>query len=85
MNNNIENIPVEVVVKYSETGAIIPLKIYYLDKVYNVDKLFSYRTSNPKGSFGVALQFNCLINGKKKQLFFDRYNGTWFVVKEYKM
>ena len=76
-------VPVEVVVKYSEYGQITPLKIFIQGELYLIDKVYKERMITPRGGFGAALEYNCLIKGKMKKLYFDRYNNKWYVIKDY--
>ncbi len=76
-----EKIPVEVIVKFTEQGEIRPLKVMYGDKTYLVDKVYKKQLTTPKGAFGVALEYNCLIAGHRRKIYYDRYNGIWYVFK----
>ncbi len=76
-------VPVEVLVKYSELGQITPLKIFIQGDLYLIDKVYKQQMVTPRGSFGSALEYNCLIKGKMKKLYFDRYNNKWYVIKEF--
>lgn len=78
----IEKIPLEIVVLFSEKGEIRPLKIFFAGKEFVIDKVYNKKLVTPKGSFGVAIEYNCLINGKKRQVFYDRYNSLWYANKE---
>ncbi len=79
-----EKIPVEMIVRFTENGEIRPLKVIFGDKMYLIDKVYNKVLTTPKGAFGVALEYNCLINGRKKSIFFDRYNNIWYVFKQTK-
>ena len=76
-----EKIPIEVIVRFTENGEIRPLKLIYGDKIYLIDKVYKKTMTTPKGSFGLSLEYNCLINGKRKKIYFDRYNNIWYVFK----
>lgn len=77
----LEKIPIEIIVRFTENGEIRPLKVIYGDKIYLIDKVYTKKMTTPKGAFGVALEYNCLICGRKKKLYFDRYNNLWYVFK----
>ena len=77
----VERIPLEVVVKYTELGGMRPIKIICEDKLYPIEKVYNQKLSTPKGSYAVALEFDCLINGKRKKIYFDRYESLWFSEK----
>ena len=74
-----ERIPLEVIVKYNERGQIMPVKIVRGDEMFIIDKVYNIQDRTPKGSFGVAIEYKCLIKGKRKSIYFDRYNSVWFV------
>lgn len=78
----VEKIPLEVVVKYNEIGGMRPIRIVCGDKVYAIEKVYNQKMTTPKGSFAIALEFDCLISGKRKKLYFDRYSGVWFSEKQ---
>ena len=64
-----EKVPVEMIVRFTENGEIRPLKVIFGDKMYLIDKVYNKVLTTPKGAFGVALEYNCLINGRKKSIF----------------
>lgn len=76
-----EKIPIEVIVRFTENGEIRPLKVIYGDRILIVDKVYKKEMTTPKGAFGVALEYSCLINGRRRKLYFDRYNNIWYVFK----
>ena len=78
----LEKIPIEVIVRFTEKGEIRPLKINFGDKLYVIDKGYNKKLATPKGAFGVALEYNCLICGKRKRIYFDRYENIWYYLKK---
>lgn len=81
--SKIMQVPVEVIVKYNEYGQITPLKILFQDEIFVIDKVYNSQMITPRGGFSAALEYRCLIKGKTKNIYFDRYNSKWYVVKEY--
>lgn len=81
---NLEKIPVEVIVNFSPSGEIRPLKLFYSDKCYIIDKVYNHSVTTPKGCYSMAIEYKCLIGGKVKNLFYDRYNNIWFIQKAIK-
>ena len=81
--SSIIQVPVEVVVKYNEYGQITPLKIFFQDDIFIIDKVYTAQMTTPRGGFSAALEYKCLIKGKPKKIYFDRYNSKWYVIKEY--
>lgn len=77
----LEKIPVEVIVKFSTNGEIRPLKLFYSDQSYIIDKIYNPTVSTPKGCYSMAIKYKCLIGGKIKTLYYDRYNNIWFLQK----
>lgn len=76
-----EQIPVEVIAKFLESGTVRPLKLIYLDEIYVIDKIFGQRTLIPEGTHTTMQEFVCLINGKKKKIYFDKYRNVWYLLK----
>lgn len=76
-----ERIPIEVIVRFTEKGEIRPLKVNFGDKIYTIDKIYNKELKSPKGAFGVALEYNCLICGRRRKLYFDRYENIWYIFK----
>ncbi len=79
-----ERIPIEVIVRFTENGEIRPLKVNFGDKIYTIDKIYNKELKSPKGAFGVALEYSCLICGKRRKLYFDRYENIWYIFKNTK-
>lgn len=82
MNDCGERIPIEVIARFTERGEMRPLKLNFGDRIYNIDKIYNRSLTTPKGAFGVALEYKCLIDGRRRSIFFDRYENVWFVMKE---
>jgi len=80
-----EQIPVEVIAKFQEGGKIRPLKLMYLDQIYVIDKVYGQRTLIPNGTHTSMQEFVCLICGRKKNLYYDKYTNVWCLIKEIKM
>ena len=79
-----EKIPIEVIVRFTEKGEIRPLKVNFGDKIYQIDKEYNKSLATPKGSLGVALEYSCLICGKRRKIYFDRYENLWYIMKRTK-
>jgi hypothetical protein len=81
MNKIFEAIPVEVIVKYNETGQRRPLKFMFYDELYTIEKVFTEKCVQPPWGGYSAIEYSCLIKGQRRSLYFDKSKGKWFVAK----
>lgn len=78
-------IPVEVVVKYTEKGDCVPIKLMYTDSLYVIDKVLDEQPPYPAKVYGYAPRvFTCLICGQKRQLYFYAHESRWCILKQTK-
>ena len=76
-----EAIPVEVIVKFNEQGVLMPLKLVYGDEIINIDKVFRVSIVAPIG-FCSMFEYPCLIRGKRRKLYYDKYKNVWYIIKK---
>lgn len=71
---------VDVVTLYAKEGDVIPLKILWSDGTnYDIDKVLDVCKAASLKAGGCGLRYKCRIQGKEKYLFFETYEGKWFV------
>ena len=75
-------VPVEVIVKYSEKGNCRPVKVIYADEVFVVDRVLDEQPPHPARAYGYQPRvFTCLIAGHKRDLLFYARDSRWCVRK----
>lgn len=77
-----EQIPIEVVVKYNESGECRPLKILFRDELFVIDKVYYTKPEAPPGQVYAMQMFSILISGKRRKIYFEKNAGKWYVFKE---
>ena len=70
---------VEVIVKCSPAGEIIPLAIYWPDngELYEIDKVLDIRPAASLKAGGAGIRYQCRIQGKETFLWLEE--NKWFV------
>ena len=75
-------IPVEMLVKYTEKGDCVPVKMLYTDRMFVIDKVLDEQPPYPAKVYGYAPRvFTCLICGQKRQLYFYAHESRWCIIK----
>jgi len=69
---------VTVILKFDTEGIIIPLKIIFNDKEYEIDKIINVKNHLSRMG-GVNNRFEIKIAGKVTYLFYDVLENRWFV------
>lgn len=68
---------VGVLTEFDENGKKIPMKIYFNNTVYNIDRVLDMKKSVSLKVGGIGERYTIRICGKETFLFFE--NGKWFV------
>ena len=75
-------VPIEVIVKYTEKGDCVPVKMVYADQMYIVEKVLDEQPPYPAKVYGYApRRFTCIIAGQKRELLFYAHESKWAIRK----
>ena len=75
-------VPIEVIVKYTEKGDCVPVKMLYGDSLYIIEKVLHEEPPNPARIYGYApRRFLCIIAGQKRELLFYAHQSKWTICK----
>lgn len=81
-----KRIPISVEVVFDDKGGLIPKKLFYKGKTYEIDKLVGVRAYCPVGIACVSpTEYITIIDGFKRKIYFEQNTNKWFSVKEYKL
>lgn len=84
MTGMYKRIPIAVEVMYDDKGSIVPKKLFYKGKTYEIEKLIGTRNYTP---YGVVCkdptEYVTVIDGMKRKIYFEKSTNKWFSVKEY--
>lgn len=76
------DIPVEVFVKFFESGDYRPVKLVYGDDMYYIERILDVQPTRAQRVNSSAPRiFTCLIAGHKRQLYFYADQGRWCIKK----
>lgn len=70
---------VEVDAYFDTLGNITPVAFWWNNKQYEVDKVIDVRRAASILAGDLGLCYTCRILGKERRIWFDDYNGKWFV------
>ncbi len=72
---------IDVIVKMPTTGGFLPLKIIWDNREYAVERLIDVISCRPQHVChdGICLKHVCIINNKRKEIFYDEKSKKWFV------
>lgn len=75
-------IPVDVIVKFSQDGHCIPVKLVYCDEMYVIDRAVEEYPYNPRRITNYAPRiFSCSIEGQRRALYYYVLEGRWCIKK----
>ena len=75
-------VPIEVIVKYTEKGDCVPVKMVYADQMYYIEKVLHEEPTHPARIYGYApRRFVCIIAGQKRELLFYAHESKWVIRK----
>ena len=79
-----KRIPIAVEVIYDDKGSIIPKKLFYKGKTFNIERLVGTRQYSPCGIVCKdPTEYVTVIDGMKRKIYFEQSTNKWFSVKEY--
>lgn len=82
----LKRIPISVEVIYDDDGALIPKKLFYKGRTYDIERLIGIRRYCPQGIRGVdPTEYVTVIDGLRRKIYFEPSTNKWFSVKEYKL
>ena len=72
---------IDVIVKMPMTGGFIPQTLIWDNKEYPVERLMDVVSCRPQhvSHNDICLKHVCIINNKRKELFYDIKTNKWFV------
>lgn len=68
---------VEVIAKHTKSGKTIPLKLFYEDVAYKIDKVIDMKNGVSLLVGGVGMKYTICVQGKVTNLYEEE--GKWFV------
>lgn len=77
-------IPISVEVIYEENGKIVPKKLHYRNRTFEIARFIGTRRCCPEGISCVSpFEFVVVIDNQKRKLYFEPSTNKWFSVKKY--
>ena len=75
---------VEVLVRYTAEGQVIPLSILWEDgHRYQIDQVKSVERCASRKAGGCGLMYTCIVQGKETHLYYeDDSTGRWFLERK---
>lgn len=70
---------IEVDAYFDTLGNVVPIAFWWDKKQYTVDKVLDVRRAASILAGDLGLRYTCRILGKERRIWFDDYNGKWFV------
>ncbi len=79
-----QRIPLSLEVLFSPSGKLIPKKLYFEDKTYEIEKILAVRHHSPQVVPCIApLEYTVSIDGIHKKIYYEADTSSWFSVKEF--
>ncbi|MCH5165082.1 MAG: hypothetical protein J1G01_01615 [Clostridiales bacterium] len=81
-----KRIPISVEVIFGDDGAIIPKKLFYKGRSFEIEKLIGIRRYCPPEISCISpIEFNAVICGLRRKIYYEQSTNKWFSIKEYKL
>ncbi len=77
-----KRIPISVEVIYDDKGSVVPKKLFYKGKEFEIEKVIGTRAYKPYGI--ICKDPTEYVTGMKRKIYFEQSTNKWFSVKEYK-
>ena len=69
---------VDMIVRYTEDGQIIPLAVRWSpDQLYEIDRVLDVQRAASRKAGGAGIRYTCRIRGKEKYIWLEE--DRWFV------
>lgn len=79
-----KRIPLSVEVVFDDDGVLIPKKLFYKGKAFEIERLIGVRQYSPTGITCVTpTEYVTVIGGFKRKIYYEQSTNKWFSVKEY--
>lgn len=71
---------VGITVQFAKDGSITPLIMHWPDgRNFDIDRVLDVRWAAAQKVGGMGMRYKCRSMGKEVNLYFDDYDGKWFV------
>ena len=78
-----QRIPLAMEVLFSSSGKLIPQKLHFENKTYEIEKILSVRHHSPQVVPCIApLEYIVSIEGIHKKIYYEADTASWFSIKE---
>ena len=79
-----KRIPISVEVVFDDDGALIPKKLFYKGRAFEIERLIGIRNYCPPGiPCESPTEYVAVIGGLRRKIYFEQSTNKWFSVKEY--
>lgn len=81
-----KRIPISVEAVFDDDGALIPKKLFYRGRAFNIERLIGIRHYCPSDIACVSpLEYVMVIDGLRHKIYFEQSTNKWFSIKEYRL